>query len=115
MFALALQPVLEVASGVHPKCLIVVYADQICIQGPQSAVECVFRRRCTALLPLRPCVHPVKCKLYCAEEAVTKETAAKFDEVANKVKGLIMSHLKQPASRFLNDNLATSTGADDKS
>ena len=36
---------------------------------------CVFRHLCAALLPLRLCINPVKCKLYCADAAGATETA----------------------------------------
>ena len=76
MFALALQPVLEVASGAHRDCSTVVYVDDICIQGPQQAAECAFRHLCAGPLPLRLRVKPAICKLYGADAAVATESAA---------------------------------------
>ena len=47
MFAMELQPVLEVASTMHLDCSIIANEYDISIQGPQQAVQCVFRHlRC---------------------------------------------------------------------
>jgi len=76
LFALAIQPVLESAEAAHADCSIVAYADDITLQGPQHAVEHVFRSLCDALAPARLRVNPAKTKVYCADAALATETAA---------------------------------------
>lgn len=116
LFALAIQPILERTAAAHPDCSVVAYADDITLQGPQQAVESVFRSLRDELTPLRLRVNPTKCKVYCVDAAAATETAANIGCSAETLLVVAGTPIGQPerVSQYVTSRVVSTEACVDK-